>query len=154
MPPGFIGTRADVFMDVVIVLLTLLPLLMLLAFRLARAGRVALHRNMQIATLFLVLLVVLLFELDVRLSGGKAAFLAQNPARASTVATILRIHIGIATITFLAWLALAALSWSRFGRSLPGAFSQLHKRLGKLTFVGVCLLSSTGALIYALVFVL
>jgi len=154
MPRGFFGTRADAFMDVVIVLLTLLPVLMLAAFRLARRGRVTFHRNMQCATLLLVLLVVVLFELDVRQSGGKAAFLAQNPPRASLVGAILRFHIGIATLTFFGWLALAALSWSRFRRSLPGAFSRLHKRLGKVTFVGVCILSSTGALIYLLVFVL
>jgi uncharacterized membrane protein YozB (DUF420 family) len=141
-------------MDTVIVLLTLLPLLMLVAFRFARRGRAALHRNMQVATLVMVLLVVVLFELDVRLSGGKAAFLAHNPARASTVESILRFHIAVATFTFLAWLGLAAVSWPRFRRSLPGTFTRIHRLLGKVTFAGACLLSSTGALMYALMYVL
>ena len=141
-------------MDTVIVLLTLLPMLMLLAFRFARKGRVSLHRNMQVATLLLVLLVVVLFEVDVRLSGGKAAFLAQNPNRATMVDSILRFHITIATLTLFAWLGLALVSWPRFRHSLPGAFTGLHKRLGKITFAGACLLSSTGALMYALVYLL
>ncbi len=153
MPHGFLGTRADLFMDVVIVFLTLLPILMLAAFRAARTGRLAVHRNLQAGTLALVLLVVVLFELDVRLSGGKAAFLAQNPGRADLVAPILRFHVAVATLTFVAWLALAVASWSRFRATLPGAFSRLHRRLGKAAFVGACVVSTTGALVYVLLFV-
>jgi putative membrane protein len=153
MPHGFLGTRADLFMDVVIVFLTLLPVLMLTAFRAARTGRLSMHRNMQAGTLAVVLVVVVLFELDIRLTGGKAAFLAQNPTRADLVAPILRFHVAIATLTFLAWLSLAVASWSRFRATLPGAFSHMHRRLGKAAFVGACLVSATGALVHALLFV-
>jgi hypothetical protein len=154
MHRGLFGTRADAFMDVVIVVLTLLPLEMMAAFRLAKARHHVAHRNMQVAALVAVLSAVVLFEADIRISGGKAAYLAQNPARAALVAPLLQAHIAIATATFFTWLGLAVLSWPRLGTSLPGRFSRLHALLGRAAFVGACLMSSTGAVMYALVFVL
>ncbi len=153
MPPGFFGTRADLFMDVAIVVLTLLPCAMLTAFSFARRRRYVAHRNTQVATLALVLTILVLFELDIRWKGGSAVFLAQAPARATLVRTLLRAHIAVATLTFIGWLGLAYASWSRLGRSLPGSFSARHRRLGLFTFVGACALSSSGAAIYALVYV-
>jgi putative membrane protein len=153
LPKGFFGARSDAFMDVAIVALTVLPVLMLIAFRAARRGHTRAHRNMQAATLALVLLIVVLFELDVRLSGGKAAFLARNADRARVIEPVLRAHIAVASATFFAWLSLGVASWSRFGQTLPGPFSRWHRRLGLMTFAGACLLSLSGALIYALAFV-
>jgi putative membrane protein len=153
MPRGFFGTRADLFMDVGILLLTLLPALMLWAFRLARNRRLSAHRNVQTATLAVVLIVLVLFEIDIRLRGGSAAFLAQYPERAAIVRGILRAHLVTAAATFLAWLELGVVSWIRFRRVLPGAFSLAHKRVGRFTFVGACLLSASGALMYALLYV-
>jgi putative membrane protein len=151
MPRGFFGTRADLFMDVTIVLLTALPFVMLAAFRLARHRRLTAHRTLQIALLATVLVVLVLFELDIRLSGGTQAFVAQS--RLGPIALpLLRIHVAIATITFLSWLALILASLKRFRRVLPGPFTPRHRMWGKLTFVGVCLLSSTGAALYACVY--
>jgi hypothetical protein len=59
-----------------------------------------------------------------------------------------------ATGTFALWLTLVLRSWGRFQRDLPGAFSSTHRRLGKVTLVGAGLLSSSGLLLYLLVFVL
>lgn len=154
MPPGFFGTRADLFMDLAILFLTLLPCLMGLAFRFARARRYRAHRNTQVLTLTLVLTVLVLFELDIRLKGGSAALFAEIPERASIVRPLLYAHILVATLTFFAWLGLAAASWRRFERVLPGTWSKRHRRLGRLTFLGACALSSSGAAIYALVYVL
>lgn len=141
-------------MDAGILLLTLLPILMLVAFKLARRRRHAAHRNLQTGTLAIVLVILVLFEVDIRLRGGSAAFLAQYPERATIVRAILRVHIAMATLTFVAWLGLGLVSWSRFSRGLPGTFSRTHKRLGKATFVGACFLSASGALMYALLFVI
>lgn len=154
MPAGVFGTRADLFMDVSIVLLTLLPLSLWAAIRLARARRYRAHRNLQVITLFAVLLVLALFELDIRMSGGTAALLARVPERAALVRPLMFAHIAVASLTFLAWLALALVSWRRFGAHLPGSFIRLHRRLGWLIFVGACFLSSSGALSYVLLYVL
>ena len=153
MARGFFGTRADLFMDLAIVFLTLLPCLMVLAFRFARAKRYRAHRNTQVLTLALVLSILLLFELDIRLKGGSAALLARIPERAQFVHALLRAHIAVATLTFIAWLGLACVSWPRLGRVLPGSFSARHRRLGLVTFIGACALSSSGAAIYVLLYV-
>jgi uncharacterized membrane protein YozB (DUF420 family) len=153
MPRGVFGTRADLFMDASIVFLTLLPVLIWRALRFAREKRYVAHRNMQIATLAVVLAVLVLFELDVRLTGGPAQFLAQAPERASFVRALMRLHIAVASLTFIAWFALALVSWKRLGNVLPGSFTRLHRRLGWTIFVGACFLSSSGALTYALVYV-
>lgn len=154
MLAGIFGTRADLFMDAAIALLTLLPLLMLGAFRHARARRFVAHRNLQVATLALVVVVVVLLELDIRISGGTAQFLARMPARATVLRPLLRAHVALASITLLAWLGLAYASWPRLGRSLPGSFSRRHRQLGLCVFVGASLLSASGAAMYALLFVL
>jgi uncharacterized membrane protein YozB (DUF420 family) len=151
MPRGIFGTRADAFMDVTIVLLTVLPFAMLFAFRLARRRRVATHRSLQIGLLLAVLTALVLFELDIRMSGGTTAFVAQSRFGA-LVMPLLRFHIAIATVTFLSWLSLILASIKRYERVLPGAFSARHRAWGKLTFVGVCLLSSSGAALYACVY--
>jgi len=45
-------------------------------------------------------------------------------------------------------------SWRRYGAVLPGSFGALHRRLGKITFAAVCLMSLSGALMYVLVYFL
>ena len=152
MPHGIFGTRADLLMDAGITLLTSMPLLMLWAFRLARRRRFVAHRNLQSATLAIVLVVLVVFEIDLRRRGG-SAFIDQFPERAAIIRVILEGHIAVATATFFAWFALGVISWTRFTKSLPGTFSRLHKRLGKATFVGACLLSASGAAVYALLYV-
>ena len=153
MPDGLFGTRADLLMDAGITLLTSMPLLMLWAFRLARRRRHTAHRNVQSATLAIVLVVLVIFEIDLRMRGG-SAFIDQFPERAAIVRAVLKGHIVVATATFFAWFGLGLISWTRFSKSLPGTFSRLHKSLGKATFVGACLVSVSGAAIYALLYVL
>lgn len=154
MPSGIFATRADLFMDVAISFLTALPALMGLALRFARTRRYRAHRNTQAATLLVVLVVVVLLELDIRLSGGTAAFLAHAPGRLELVRPLLFVHVAAATLTAIAWLILAVISWRRFRITLPGTFSRLHRRIGWTTFAGACFLSSSGAALYALCFVL
>ena len=51
MPRGFLGTRGDLLMDVVVVAIVLTPLLFLWAVSLARRGQYTRHRNIQTALL-------------------------------------------------------------------------------------------------------
>lgn len=74
LPAGFLGTRGDLLMDAVVVAIVLTPFLFLWAVRLVRRGEFARHRNWQTALLGVLLAAVVLFEVDIRLSGGTAAF--------------------------------------------------------------------------------
>lgn len=152
LPTGFLGTRADVLMDVTIVLFTVLPLAMLGAFWLVRRGRPRAHRNMQLGMLALVIPALILLEVDIRLSGGSVAFVSQGSLSPAFMRWFLLFHIAIAVATFVSWLRLAIISFRRFGVSLPGPFGARHRRWGKVTFWGVCMTSGTGCALYVLLF--
>jgi hypothetical protein len=67
------------------------------------------------------------------------------PDRAALVRAILRAHVAVATATFVAWFSLAAVSWRRLSRTLPGSFSRLHRLAGRLTFAGECFVAFSPA---------
>ena len=59
---GFLGTRADVFMDLAITFFVAAPFLMTYALRLAARGRYKAHRNLQAGLVVGGTLAVLLLE--------------------------------------------------------------------------------------------
>lgn len=69
------------------------------------------------------------------------------------VRAFLAAHVLVAVTTAILWTTLAVRSWRRFRTRLPGPFSATHRRLGKLTVLGVGLLSSSGLLLYIFLFV-
>jgi putative membrane protein len=141
-------------MDIAIVLFTVLPLLLGFAIRFAKRRRYLAHRNLQTATLLLILILIVLFELNIRLSGGTSTFLAKSSVNPHFLRVFLRFHIVVATITAIVWTTLVVRSWRRFRRELPGSFSRAHRRWGWITFGGVFVLSSTGCALYVMLFVI
>ncbi len=144
-------------MDLVVTIFVVLPFLEIYTIRLAQKARWRQHRNLQAICLSSVLIVTLLFELDIRLSGGTAAFMGQSPLSGTLFLRLFLIgHVLIAVSTFLSWLVLSVRSWRRFGASatLPGDYSPAHRRWGKRTFFGLCLTSITGISLYIFGFVL
>jgi len=159
MPHGFLGTRADLLMDIVVVVFAVLPFVELWAIKLARARRHAAHLRFQVASLIAILLAVVLFEVDIRLSGGTVAFMKDSPLAGTTFLRVfLIVHVLIAVTTFTAWAVLDVKSWRRHRaestRALPGPWSSSHKRFGKRVYVGICLTSITGIALYVMGFVL
>ena len=150
---GFFGTRADAFVDFAMVLLVLAPFLMAYAIRLAVQRRHRKHRNLQLAVLLAGILAILLLEGSIRFGNAQEAFAASGvtgPGR-----TVLFYgHVAIAVSTFIAWCALAVTSWRSFSRTLPGAFSQQHRRWGWFTFIGLVLTSGSGTALYVICFAL
>ncbi len=69
-PQGFLGTRADFLMDVVIVALVAVVPIVLYNWRLARRGKYGLHKTLQVSLALLLAVVVGLFEYNLRLQGG------------------------------------------------------------------------------------
>ncbi len=72
---------------------------------------------------------------------------------AAFVRGFLLFHIAVAVATFGAWGTIAWLSWKKFRGSLPGRFTRRHVFRGKAAFVGLCLTSTTGAALYAMLFI-
>ena len=70
-PQGFLGTRADLLMDIVIVALLAVVPIVLYNWSLARRGDYARHKLLQVGLAVLLAAVVGLFEFNLRMQDGK-----------------------------------------------------------------------------------
>ena len=148
---GFLGTRADAFVDAAIVLLVVAPFLMAYALRLAARRRHRAHRNLQAGILGVAVVAVLMLETSIRFGSAGEAYRASSLYGPAMVG-LFAVHLAVAVPTFVAWCWLAALSWRRFAHTLPGPFGRRHRLWGKLAFVGLCLSSATGVAMYVMGF--
>ncbi len=153
LPPGFLGTRADVLVDIILLATAVTPFLMLYAFRLARRANYAEHRRAQIILPSVMLVAVVLFEIDIRMSGADAFLAGSSFPYKRFLSVFLVVHVAVAIISFLGWVVLATISSRRFLKVLPGSFSAIHRFYGKLIFSGVTFTAVSGIALYFLVFV-
>ncbi len=151
---GFLGTRADAFIDIAIVFFIAAPMLMTYGLWLARQGRYLSHRRLQIAVLLGGIAAILLLEVSVRFGAAGEAFRQSSLHGRRVVGWLFATHLAIAIPTFISWCGLAIASARRFSRVLPGSFSSKHRRWGAITYAGVWLTCLTGTALYVIGFVL
>jgi uncharacterized membrane protein YozB (DUF420 family) len=155
MPPGFLGTDADILMDVVVCSLAIVLPLLAVSWRWVRAKHYTRHRNLMISLGSTLAVVVSLFEIDVRLAGG-AFGLAKNSGLAGTAVmnASIWIHLPIAAFTALLWLTLILVSMRRFPK--PPApteeFSAKHRFWGRIAMLAMTLTGLTGIELYVVLF--
>ena len=148
---GFLGTRADAFVDAAIVFFVLAPFLMAYALRLATQRRHREHRNLQAGLLLAAIVAVLMLEISIRFGSAGEAYAASS-LYGPPMTALFVVHLAVAVPTFILWCWLATLSWRRYSHTLPGSFGRTHRRWGKLAFVGLCLSSATGIGLYVMGF--
>jgi putative membrane protein len=154
-PQGFLGTRADLLTDVITVGYGVIPLVLYLSALRARRGEYRLHRAVQCACLAALTVILVLFEVNIRLRGGsQALFVSSSFAETPLLRATLLVHLAIAVSTYLAWVGLTVVSWRRFERSLPGAFGATHRIIGKGVIAGNVATAITGVWLYVVGFVL
>lgn len=155
IPPGFLGTRADLIMDGIIVVVALVPLLLLISWRLAARGLLRQHRAMQLVLSAAFVVVLGVFEPYIRVRGGLSGISVGSAFQGSGFLGIyLAIHLCLAVSSALSWGWLVWLSLRRFPNPPePGAFSARHRRWGRLTMAGMALTAITGLGMYALCFI-
>ena len=151
---GFLGTRADAFVDVAMVFFAAAPFLMGHALRLAAQRRYRAHRRLQVGVLVGGIVAVLLLEGSIRFGGAVEAFAVSAYYGTATMAGLFAVHLAVAVPTFVGWCLLAVLSWRRYPRILPGSFGPRHRFWGRLTFAGLWLTCVTGMGLYVLSFAL
>ncbi|MDE3263058.1 MAG: DUF420 domain-containing protein [Acidobacteriota bacterium] len=151
---GFLGTRADAFVDVAVVFFVAAPFLMALALRLAAQHRYRAHRGLQTGVLLGAIVAVLLLEGSIRFGGAMDAFALSAYHGTATLAGLFGVHLAVAIPTFIAWCVLAVLSWRRFPGVLPGSFGPRHQLWGRLTFAGLWFTCATGVGLYVMSFAL
>ena len=152
--PGFLGTRAPIFMDIVSVIVALLPFLIYGAITLAKKGNYNAHQSVQTLLFVVSVIVVGFFEYGVRMEGGYKNLMEGSSVSHDYLLYVLIFHIMISVITLILWIKTLYYAKRDKGQStLPGLYSQSHKKDGKRTFVGIILTMLTGAWVYALLFV-
>ena len=143
---GFLGTRAPFFMDIVTLIVSLLPFLVVAAISLARRKNYKAHAFVQIGIFAFSVIVLSYFEYGVRVAGGFSTFMQESSVSHNYAFIVLIFHITISTISLIIW-----------GVTIFMAKKQLqlnkHKKAGFLTFGGVVATSLTGIWVYLLMFV-
>lgn len=152
--PGFLGTRAPLFMDIVSVIVALLPFLIYGAIMLAKKKNYTAHEKVQKLLFIVSVLVVGFFEYGVRMEGGYKNLMEGTSVSHDYLLYVLIFHIIISVITLFLWI-ITLYRGNRYKRqaTLPGLYSQSHKKDGQRTFVGIILTMLTGAWVYMLLFV-
>lgn len=153
--PGLLPfSRASAMMDVVaLAMVVVLPVLAWSILQ-ARRGRYRRHKRTQIATVAALGVVVIAFEIDVRLGDWRSAA-APSRFYDSLVWPILAVHLVFAIGAAVLTVATLAAALRRFPvPPRPDAHSRTHRRLGWASTIALAGTAVTGWAFYVVAFVL
>jgi putative membrane protein len=150
---GFLGTRAPFFMDFVVIIVALLPILVAIAISFAKKHNYASHALVHKIIFGVAVIVVGYFEYGVRAGGGYEGFIEGSSVSHAYAFYVLIFHIIVATIGFGIWIYTI---WSarkdRQSNTLPGLYSASHIKAGRRAFVWIVATAITGVWVYVLLF--
>ncbi|MEA1918785.1 MAG: DUF420 domain-containing protein [Campylobacterota bacterium] len=148
---GFLGTSAPLYMDVVTLYFVLLPFLLAVGIRYAIKGNYDAHYKMQLWTFVVTLVIVVVFEVGVRVSGGFVKFMESSNANYTFMVAFLIFHVLVAILSVVMWSALiyGAVKRHKIEKE-PLPIS--HKKIGKFVFLGLSATSIMGVMIYYFLF--
>ena len=143
LPAGFLGTRGDILMDLVVLsFIVILPVLVV-SWRAARGSYYSKHRAIQITLVLVLAVAVGMFEVDLKMSGGIFE-LTQESGYAGTglLNSLIYGHTVVAISSVLIWVPLIILSLRRFPNPpVSNAFGRTHRLWGR---VGMVLMMASG----------
>lgn len=153
---GFLGTRAPLIIDILcIAMLAVVAVLAWSVFQVKYRRRYVVHKWTQVALGAILLVVVILFEIDIRLHGweGRAAgHIGGEPAAA--VWWALYVHLVFAIAAIILWPTTIVLALRNFSNPPhPGLHSRVHIPLARLAAADMVLTAVTGWIFYWLAFV-
>lgn len=151
LPAGFLGTRGDILMDLVILSFIIILPVLVFSWAKVRQGQYQTHKRTQLWLAGTLAVAVILFEIDIRLAGGTFALVAPSPyADTWWLTAIIYGHLIVAVLTSIIWASLIFFSLRRFQRPpAPGAFSATHRLWGRTGMITMIL---TGLSAYPLYF--
>lgn len=154
--PGFLpfSDRSFFMMDFVCVAMVLVLPAIGFGIYMARTKKnYAFHKKWQLLLATVLLLTVVFFEIEVRFSNWQEAA-KQSPFYETYLYPTLIIHLVFAISTVILWLANIYGALTCFSKPpKPGAYSSRHKRLGRLSALGMLGTALTGWLFYYIAFV-
>ncbi len=153
---GFLGTRAPLMLDVVC--LAMFGVVMVLAWSIYQVKirrRYHVHKWTQITLGAVLLVVVILFEIDIRLHGWEARAadkIGGHPA--AMVYRALYVHLIFAVSSVILWPITIGLAVMNFSNPpAPGPHSRIHVPLARTAAADMVLTAITGWVFYWLAFV-
>jgi putative membrane protein len=152
---GFLGTRASLGMDVVLVgLMALLPVLAWSVHLVRRRHDYAGHRRLQLLIAGLLGAAIVIFEIDVRLVSDWRLRAQPSPWWPGGVWTALAVHLVFAVSTFLLLVWVLAEALLRFpSPPAPGTHGPRHRVMARLAAADLVATAVTGSVFYWLAFV-
>ena len=152
--PGFLGTSAPLFMDMVTLIVAFLPIIVYGAIIFARKKMYVTHTILQNIIFVFAVIVVGYFELGVRVGGGFDAFMSDSDVSYTYALVVLILHIIIATLMLFYWIITIFTGNIHFKKGLiPGPASSFHRKVAVKTFMGIIFTSFSGIWVYLLLFV-
>lgn len=151
---GFLGTRASLMLDLVCLAMVGVLILLGLSVWLVKFRReFAWHKRLQLGLALALVVVVLLFEGDMRINGWQERAKA-SPYFASWVFPSLYVHLTFAVSSVALWAYVIAAALRRFDAPpTPNAYSPRHMFWARLAAFDMLLTALTGWLFYWLAFV-
>jgi len=153
---GFLGSRAPLMIDVVcVVMLGVVMVLCWSIYQVKVRRRFWVHKWTQITLGVALLVVVILFEVDIRLHGWEARAAGKVGGQpAAAVIWALYVHLFFAISSVILWPATIALAVWNFGEPpKPGRHSRVHIPLARTAAADMVLTTLTGWAFYWLAFV-
>ncbi|MEI8070878.1 MAG: DUF420 domain-containing protein [Planctomycetota bacterium] len=152
---GFLGSRASIGMDVVLVgLLMLLPLLAWSIYLVAKHRNFVAHKRLQLLIAGLLFTAIVIFEIDVRLVSDWKLRATASPSWPMGVWTALGVHLVFAISTALLWVWVVWEALDRFPLPPhPGTHGPRHRWMARLAALDLVLTTVTGTFFYWIAFV-
>lgn len=149
--PGFLGTKALMYMDIVTLYFAILPFLLGFSIYQAIRGNIRLHFQSQFIILAITIIMVLIFEIGVRLSGGFMEYAKHSSLSFDFLLIFLLIHIFIALMAVGGWIYLIISTYKSYQNGILEN-SEKHRKMGKWIFSALTLTSIMGCSIYLFLF--
>jgi hypothetical protein len=156
-PQGFLGTRADLLFDIIVVSLILIVPLLIYSLYLVRVKKdYVTHKNIQVGVSIVVAIVLVLFEMNLYFTGGVEQLLVGSSYQGTSIMdTIMKVHLFFSISTAILWpvvLISALVKMPKPPRPTPD--SKRHRILGWIAFFDMIGTGVTGVIVYAFIFVL
>ena len=152
---GFLSfSRGTLVLDLIAVgLIAFVPLLAYSIHKVRAQHAYETHRKFQTGLSTLLLILVVLFEIELRTYGWRH-HAEVSPYYQTTLPPVLNVHLFFAISTSLLWLVTFLTAFRKFSRpAKPNTFSKTHKLLGRLTVFGTCMTGITGWMFYYMAFI-
>lgn len=153
---GFLGTRASLMLDVLVLAMGAVVILLAWSiYEVKYRRRYTLHKWIQVGLGIVLFLAVIIFEIDVRLHGWQDRAAGQLGGHASQlVMTSLAVHLVFAVAATILWPVVIIRALLNFPNPpAPGQHSRFHLRWARIAAIDMLITAATGWTFYYLAFV-